>query len=105
MSALPFRLSFRFMTKFNNGFFSSTFTVSNPKRSYTRTAFPSTSLTCNHTSHPPTLGTNSPIASNIAFATLVSDDDNGVSGVRGWAVDEGAADKLWDATERLLAKA
>ena len=39
------------------------------------------------------------------IATLVSDDDNGVSGVRGWAVDEGAADKLWDATERLLAKA
>lgn len=39
------------------------------------------------------------------IAALVADDDTGMAGVRSWAVDADAADKLWDVTQSLLADA
>ena len=32
------------------------------------------------------------------IAALVDDDDGGMAGVRGWAVDTDAVEQLWDAT-------
>ena len=62
-----------------------------------------TSLWC--ATNPRLAGKGGVYCEDCDIAALVADDDASMAGVRGWAVDEGAADKLWDATERLLAEA
>ena len=62
-----------------------------------------TSLWC--ATSPELAGKGGVYCEDCDIAALVADDDAGMAGVRGWAVDADAADKLWDATEKLLSEA
>ena len=62
-----------------------------------------TSLWC--ATSPQLAGMGGVYCEDCNIAALVADDDAGMAGVRGWAVDADAADKLWDATESLLSEA
>ncbi|MEC8566281.1 MAG: SDR family NAD(P)-dependent oxidoreductase, partial [Pseudomonadota bacterium] len=61
-----------------------------------------TSLWC--ATSPKLAGKGGVYCEDCNIATLVADDDTGMAGVRGWAVDASAARKLWDATESLLSE-
>ena len=62
-----------------------------------------TSLWC--ATSPKLVGKGGVYCEDCDIAALVDDDDGGMAGVRGWAVDTDAAEQLWDATERLLSEA
>ena len=61
-----------------------------------------TSLWC--ATSPKLAGKGGVYCEDCNIAALVADEDAAMAGVRGWAVDADAADKLWDATESLLSE-